>query len=179
MIKFREFLAGTILSKSTVIAKNVRSFFEINCPFESKHDRTQHRSDMTKNMTVVSKSAEGIQSPSFEKGWALFISKRKYLYHIERKAIVIISKWQWIIISKRESIYHFEVTVNHHFEVIVHRHFETTANPSFRNDSAASFQNDSFACDKSPINLKLIYVTHFEMIMNVSFGNDTHRKIFP
>ena len=129
MIRFREFLARTILSKSTVIAKNVRSFFEINCPFESKHDRTQHRSYMTRNMTVVSKSTEGIQSPSFEKGWALFISKRKYLYHIERK-------------------------VHHHFEVTVHHHFEERVHPSFRNDSAASFQNDSFVCDKSPINLK-------------------------
>ena len=129
MIRFREFLARTILSKSTVIAKNVRLFFEINYPFESKHDRTQHRSYMTRNMTVVSKSTEGIQSPSFEKGWALFISKRKYLYHIERKVH-----------------HHFEVTVNHHLEERVH--------PSFRNDSTASFQNDSFACDKSPINLK-------------------------
>ena len=129
MIKFREFLAGTLVSKSTVIAKNVRLFFEINYPFESKHDRTQHRSYMTRNMTVVSKSTEGIQSPSFEKGWALFISKRKYLYHIERKVH-----------------HHFEVTVNHHLEERVH--------PSFRNDSTASFQNDSFACDKSPINLK-------------------------
>ena len=153
MIKFREFLAGTILSKSTVIAKNVRSFFEINYPFESKHDRTQHRSYMTRNMTVVSKSTEGIQSPSFEKGWALFISKRKYLYHIERKGH-----------------HHFEERVNHHLEKKVnpsfrsdsqsssrndsHRHFETRVHPSFRNDSAASFQNDSFACDKSPINLK-------------------------
>ena len=118
MIKFREFLAGTILSKSTVIAKNVRSFFEINYPFESKHDRTQHRSYMTRNMTVVSKSTEGIQSPSFEKGWALFISKRKYLYHIERKVnhhfeekanhhlettVIVISKRESIVISKRQS----------------------------------------------------------------------------
>ena len=110
MIRFREFLAGTILSRSTVIAKNVRSFFEINYPFESKHDRTQHRSYMTRNMTVVSKSTEGIQSPSYEKGWALFISKRNYLYYIERK-------------------------VHHHFEEIVNRHFEKTANPSFRNES--------------------------------------------
>ena len=112
MIKFREFLAGTILSKSTVIAKNVRSFFEINCPFESKHDRTQHRSYMTRNMTVVSKSAEGIQSPSFEKGWALFISKRKYLYHIERK-------------------------VHHHFEVTVNPSFRNDSAASFQNDSFA------------------------------------------
>lgn len=111
MIKFREFLAGTILSKLTVIAKNVRSFFEINYPFESKHDRTQHRSYMTRNMTVVSKSTEGIQSPSFEKGWALFISKRKYLYHIERKVN-----------------HHFEERVNHHFEATVHHHFEEKVN---------------------------------------------------
>ena len=126
MIRFREFLAGTILSKSTVIAKNVRSFFEINCPFESKHDRTQHRSYMTRNMTVVSKSTEGIQSPSFEKGWALFISKRKYLYHIERKVN-----------------HHFEVTVYHRFEVTVHHHFEKRVNPSFRRESQSSFRKDS------------------------------------
>ena len=126
MIRFREFLAGTILSKSTVIAKNVRSFFEITYPFESKHDRTQHRSYMTRNMTVVSKSAEGIQSPSFEKGWALFISKRKYLYHIERKVN-----------------HHFEVTVYHRFEVTVHHHFEKRVNPSFRRESQSSFRKDS------------------------------------
>ena len=143
MIKFREFLAGTILSKSTLIAKNVRSFFEINYLFESKHDRTQHRSYMTRNMTVVSKSTEGIQSPSFEKGWALFISRRKYLYHIEvtvspssrrespssfrsdsqsiisKRESIVISKWQSIVISKRESIHHFETTVRHHFKTIV------------------------------------------------------------
>lgn len=138
-------MAGIILSKSTVIAKNVRSFFKINYPFESKHDRTQHRSYMTRNMTVVSKSTEGIQSPSFEKGWALFISKRKYLYHIERK----VHHHFEVTVD-----HHFEERVNRHFEVIVHRHFETRVHPSFRNDSAASFQNDSFVCDKSPINLK-------------------------
>lgn len=60
-----------------------------------------------------------------------------------------------------------------------HRHFETRVHPSFRNDSAASFQNDSFVYDKSPINLKQIYVTHFEMIKDMSFGNDTHIEIFP
>ena len=153
MIKFREFLAGTILSKSTLIAKNVRSFFEINYLFESKHDRTQHRSYMTRNMTVVSKSTEGIQSPSFEKGWALFISKRKYLYHIERKVHHHFEEkanhhleTTVIVISKRKSIHHFEERVN--------RHFETRVHPSFQKDSAASFQNDSFVCDKSPINLK-------------------------
>ena len=118
MIRFREFLARTILSKSTVIAKNVRSFFEINYPFESKHDRTQHRSYMTRNMTVVSKSTEGIQSPSFEKGWALFISKRKYLYHIEKK-------------------------VNHHFEATVNHHLEGRVDPSFRRESQSSFRNES------------------------------------
>ena len=137
MIKFREFLAGTILSKSTVIAKNVRSFFEINYPFESKHDRTQHRSYMTRNMTVISKSTEGIQSPSFEKGWALFISKRKYLYHIARKVH-----------------HHLEVTVNPSFRGESPSIISKRKLSSFRKDSAASFQNDSFACDKSPINLK-------------------------
>ena len=126
MIKFREFLAGTILSELTVIAKNVRSFFEINCPFESKHDRTQHRSYMTRNMTVVSKSTEGIQSPSFEKGWALFISKRKYLYHIERKVN-----------------HHLEKKVNHHLEKKVHHHFEVTVNPLFRRESQSSFRKEN------------------------------------
>ena len=126
MIKFREFLAGTILSKSTVIAKNVRSFFEINYPFESKHDRTQHRSYMTKNMTVVSKSTEGIQSPSFEKGWALFISKRKYLYHIERKVH-----------------HHFEVTVNHHLEKKVNPSFRKENQSSFRKENQSSFRRES------------------------------------
>ena len=126
MIKFREFLAGTILSKSTVIAKNVRSFFEINYPFESKHDRTQHRSYMTRNMTVVSKSTEGIQSPSFEKGWALFISKRKYLYHIERKVH-----------------HHFEVTVNHHLKMKVNPSFRKENQSSFRRESQSSFRNES------------------------------------
>ena len=146
MIKFREFLAGTILSKSTVIAKNVRSFFEINYPFESKHDRTQHRSYMTRNMTVVSKSTEGIQSPSFEKGWALFISKRKYLYHIERKVHHHFEVTVNHHLEKRINR-HLETTVSRHLETTVSRHFETRVHPSFRNDSAASFQNDSFACD--------------------------------
>ena len=170
-------MAGTILSKSTVIAKNVRSFFEINYPFESKHDRTQHHFNMTKNMTVISKSTEGIQSPSFEKGWALLISKSKYLYHIERK---VNHHFEATVNHHFEATvnHHFEATVNHHFEATVnhhlemkvdpsfrkenqsssrndsHRHFETRVHPSFRNDSAASFQNDSFVCDKSPINLK-------------------------
>ena len=126
MIRFQEFLARTILSKSTVIAKNVRSFFEINYPFESKHDRTQHRSYMTRNMTVVSKSTEGIQSPSFEKGWALLISKRKYLYHIEKKVN-----------------HHFEATVNHHFEATVNHHLEERVDPSFRRESQSSFRNES------------------------------------
>ena len=126
MIKFREFLAVTLFSKLTVIAKNVRSFFEINYPFESKHDRTQHRSYMTRNMTVVSKSTEGIQSPSFEKGWDLFISKRKYLYHIERKVH-----------------HHFEVTVNHHLKMKVNPSFRKENQSSFRRESQSSFRNES------------------------------------
>ena len=126
MIRFREFLARTILSKSTVIAKNVRSFFEINYPFESKPDRTQHRSYMTRNMTVVSKSTEGIQSPSFEKGWALVISKCKYLYHIEKKVH-----------------HHFEVTVNHHLKMKVNPSFRKENQSSFRRESQSSFRNES------------------------------------
>ena len=89
---------------------------------------------MTKNMTVVSKSTEDIQSPSFEKGWALFIPKRKYLYHIERKVR-----------------HHFEVTVNRHSEERVNRHFEEIAIIISKRLSAIiskgqggqSFQNDS------------------------------------
>ena len=119
-------MAGTILSKSTVIAKNVRSFFEINYPFGSKHDRTQHRSYMTKNMTVISKSAEGIQSPSFEKGWALFISKRKYLYHIERKVHHHLEE---------RVIHHLEERVIHHREERVIHRFEESVNQSYRNES--------------------------------------------
>ena len=135
MIRFREFLAGTIPSKSTVIAKNVRSFFEINCPFESKHDRTQYLSSMTRKMTVVSKAAEGIQSHLSKRASSSY--RRESHRSFEEKIIN-----------------HLEVTVNPSFRRESYRHFEKTANPSFRNDSAASFQNDSFACDKSPINLK-------------------------
>ena len=146
-------MAGTILSKSTVIAKNVRSLFEINSPFESKHDRTQHRSYMTRNMTVVSKSTEGIQSPSFEKGWALFISKRKYLYHIEvtvnpssrrespssfrsdshpssrRESPSSFRSDSQSIISKRKSIVISKRESIHHFETTVRHHFKTIVLP--------------------------------------------------
>ena len=109
-------MAGTLVSKSTVIAKNVRSFFEINCPFESKHDRTQHLSSMTRKMTVVSKAAEGIQS------------------HLSKRAS---SSY------RRESHQFFEESIINHLEVIDHpsfrrenhRHFEKTANPSFRKES--------------------------------------------
>ena len=142
MIRFREFLAGTLVSKSTVIAKNVRSFFEINYPFESKHDRTQHLSSMTRKMTVVSKAAEGIQSHLSKRASSSY--RRESHRSFEEKTIVI---------SKRQQS-SFRRDSHHHFEERVNRHFETTANPSFRNDSTVSFQNDSFACDKSPINLK-------------------------
>jgi len=73
---------------------------------------------MIENMTVIS-NLHKRKYPSFEKGWALFISKRKYLYHIERKvnrhfeATVnpssrnesrsSISKRELIVISKRQS----------------------------------------------------------------------------
>jgi len=135
MIRFREFLAGTLVSKSTVIAKNVRSFFEIIYPFESKHDRTQHLSSMTRKMTVVSKAAEGIQSHLSKRASSPY--RRESHRSFEEKIIN-----------------HLEVTGNPSFRRDSHRHFEKRANPSFRKDSAASFQNDSFVCDKSPINLK-------------------------
>ena len=134
----------TVLFKFTVVAEIVRSLFEINYHFESKQDRTIYLFEMIENMTVIS-NLQKRKYPSFEKGWALFISKRKYLYHIERKVNHHLEE---------RANHHLEERVNRHFEVTVHHHFETTANQSFRNDSAASFQNDSFACDKSPINLK-------------------------
>ena len=89
MIRFREFLAGTLVSKSTVIAKNVRSFFEINCPFESKHDRTQHLSSMTRKMTVVSKAAEGIQSHLSKRASS---SYRRESHQSFEESIIFISK---------------------------------------------------------------------------------------
>ena len=117
MIRFREFLAGTILSKSTIIAKNVRSFFEIIYPFESKHDRTQHLSSMTRKMTVVSKAAEGIQS---------HLSKRTSSSYRRESHQTF----------EENIINHLEVTGNPSFRSDGHRHFEQTANPSFRRDSA-------------------------------------------
>ena len=109
MIRFREFLAGTLVSKSTVIAKNVRSFFEINYPFESKHDRTQHLSSMTRKMTVVSKAAEGIQS---------HLSKRaSSSYRRESRQSI-----------EKSIINHLEVTVHPSFRKDNHRHFEKIGN---------------------------------------------------
>jgi len=99
----------TVLFKFTVVAEIVRSLFEINYHFESKQDRTIYLFEMIENMTVIS-NLQKRKYPSFEKGWALLISKRKYLYHIERK-------------------------VNHHFEATVDHHFEATVNPLSRNES--------------------------------------------
>ena len=122
---------------------------------------------MIRKMTVVLKAAEGIQS---------HLSKRvssSYRRESHRS-------------FEEKIINHLEVTGNSSFRRESYRHFEKIAiiiskrqSSSFRKDSAASFQNDSFACDKSPINQQLIYVTHFEMIKNLSFGNDTHRKNIP
>ena len=108
MIRFREFLARTILSKSTVIAKNVRSLFERIYPFESKHDRTQHLSSMTKKMTVVSKAAEGIQSHLSKRASSSY--RRESHRSFEEKIIN-----------------HLEVTVNPSFRRESYRHFEKTA----------------------------------------------------
>ena len=135
MIRFREFLAGTLVSKSTVIAKNVRSFFEINYPFESKHDRTQHLSSMTRKMTVVSKAAEGIQSHLSKRASS---SCRRESHQSFKEGI----------------INHLEVTSNPSFRRESYRHFETCVSHHFEETVRASFQNDSFVCDKSPINLK-------------------------
>ena len=140
MIRFREFLAGTLVSKSTVIAKNVRSFFEIIYPFESKHDRTQHLSSMTRNMTVVSKSAEGIQSHLSKS--IIFISKGnpsifrreshhhlevRIIHHFEEKTIVISKRQQSSF--RRDSHHHFEKNVNHHIERTGGNHFKTIVLP--------------------------------------------------
>ena len=109
MIEFRKFLAGTILSKSTVIAKNVRSFFEIIYPFESKRDRTQHLSSMTRKMTVISKAAEGIQS------------------HLSKRASSSCRRESHQSFEER-IINHLEVTVNPSFRRESHRHFEKIGN---------------------------------------------------
>ena len=135
MIRFREFLAGTLVSQSTVIAKNVRSFFEINYPLESKHDRTQHLSSMTRKMTVVSKAAEGIQSHLSKRASS---SCRRESHQSFKEGI----------------INHLEVTSNPSFRRESYRHFETCVSHHFEETVRASFQNDSFVCDKSPINLK-------------------------
>ena len=124
MIRFREFLAGTLVSKSTVIAQNVRSFFEINYPFESKHDRTQHLSSMTRKMTVVSKAAEGIQS------------------HLSKRASSSCRRESHQSFEER-IINHLEVTSNPSFRRESYRHFEKTANSSFRNVRQSSFRRDS------------------------------------
>ena len=124
MIRFREFLAGTLVSKSTVIAKNVRLFFEINYPFESKHDRTQHLSSMTRKMTVVSKAAEGIQS------------------HLSKRASSSCRRESHQSFEER-IINHLEVTSNPSFRRESYRHFEKTANTSFRNVRQSSFRRDS------------------------------------
>ena len=124
MIRFREFLAGTLVSKSTVIAKNVRSFFEIIYPFESKHDRTQYLYSMTRKMTVVSKAAEGIQS------------------HLSKRASSSCRRESHQSFEER-IINHLEVTSNPSFRRESYRHFEKTANSSFRNVRQSSFRRDS------------------------------------
>ena len=122
MIRFREFLAGTLVSKSTVIAKNVRSFFEINCPFESKHDRTQHLSSMTRKMTVVSKAAEGIQSHLSKRASS---SYRRESHQSFEESIInhleVIDHPSF----RRESHHHFEKISNHHIERTGGNHFKT------------------------------------------------------
>ena len=127
--------------KSTVIAKNVRSFFEIIYPFESKRDRTQHLSSMTRKMTVISKAAEGIQSHLSKRASSSYRREshrsfeEKIIHHLEatsnpssrsdkqsiiskRKAIHHFEE-KTIVISKRQPIHHFEKTVPHHFKTIV------------------------------------------------------------
>ena len=132
MIRFREFLAGTLVSKSTVIAKNVRSFFEIIYPFESKHDRTQYLYSITRKMTVVSKAAEGIQSHLSNRASSSYRREsyrsfeEKIINHLEVTVNPSFRRENHrpfeeiaIIISKRKPIHHFETTVRHHFKTIV------------------------------------------------------------
>ena len=116
MIRFREFLAGTILLKSTVIAKNVRSFFKINCPFESKHDRTQHLFSMIREMTVISK---------VNRGPLIYSSRSVRHHHIERKAINFRKENHQS--SRRES----------------QSSSQRESQSSFRSDSPSSFRKDS------------------------------------
>ena len=122
MIRFREFLAGTILSKSTIIAKNVRSFFEIFYPFESEHDRTQHLSSMTRKMTVISKAAEGIQSHLSKRASS---SYRRESHQSFEESIInhleVIDHPSF----RRESHRHFEKIGNHHIERTGGNHFKT------------------------------------------------------
>ena len=126
MIRFREFLAGTIPSKSTVIAKNVRSFFEIIYPFESKRDRTQHLSSMTRKMTVVSKAAEGIQSHLSKR--ASSSCRRESHQSFEER---IINHLEVTVHPsfQRENHRHFEKNVNHHIERTGGNHFKTIVLP--------------------------------------------------
>ena len=125
MIRFREFLAGTLVSKSTVIAKNVRSFFEINYPFESKHDRTQHLSSMTRKMTVVSKAAEGIQSHLSKRASSSCRREshqsfeERIINHLEVTSNPSFRKDSQFVISKRASVIISKRQCGHHFKTIV------------------------------------------------------------
>ena len=124
MIRFREFLAGTILLKSTVIAKNVRSFFKINCPFESKHDRTQHLFSMIREMTVISK---------VNRGPLIYSSRSVRHHHIERKAINFRKENHQS--SRRES----QSSSQRESQSSSQRESQS----SFRSDSPSSFRKDS------------------------------------
>jgi len=87
--------------KLTIIAENVRSFFEINFPFESKHDRTQLPSNMIREMIYFS---------IVNRGPPILSSQREHHLHIEGKVIVI---------SKRKTVSSFQNERGHHFKTIV------------------------------------------------------------
>ena len=107
------------------------------CPFESKHDRTQHLSSMIREMTVISK---------VNRGPPIYSSRREHHLHIEGKAINLSKRASSSY--RRESHQSFEERIINHLEVIDHpsfrrenhRHFEKTANPSFRRESYRHFE---------------------------------------
>ena len=129
--KISRVFGGNSRFESTVIAKNVRSFFEINYPFESKHDRTQHLSSMTRKMTVVSKAAEGIQSHLSKRASS---SCRRESHQSFEERIINHLEATGNSSFRRESYRHFEKRINHHLEERV--------NPSYRKESQSSFRNE-------------------------------------
>ena len=131
MIRYRKFSVSTVLTKSTIITENVRSFFEINLSF-----RKQTRPDTTsffydkKNKKIFSKAAEGIQSSPLE------------------ESVIIISKGLSSIFRKENHPSPRCDRQPHHFEERVIHHLEEKAHPSFRSDMRNHFETTV----SSPIN---------------------------